>query len=513
MSMVAAANTDGILSTAQADAAVLPGQTLLRDGDHIVFCGDSITCHSWKNASGCCHLVTNALSAAGTARRVTVTGLGFCGNTVVNWLHREMATRPADAKPAFSNEHGNEFPAQDVKKTLDGRVDVLAVLLGMNDILMPAVEEGEKSLDEWMARYRELAANLRSRTHARVLLLGTFTPLTADPDGPKNKVRELMNERVRKLAAELGAHVWEAGPAAYETIVETRRRDPAYREAPDFVHPGKLGHMAMAAAFCRAVGEPKAAEYLDKRRAELLDEMLPPKPAVSYRLFPRSLGESDADRLAFDLCWNVCGMEAASVSLDLPEGWTAKPAKSVGKEGTVRLVGRPDRLANIVKIRATDGTSSASAEVPVAAPWRVTTETGECRLALATWDYLGKCSSGSVDLFQVLFGGRTDAVVAERWIVCDRPQTFGFRIGSEAFSATQDFVVSLNGDPVWRGDLPRGRKLVEPEVKLNLRVGVNALSIRVGHREWQRHFTFDLVQAGGGDPSVLRYSWKPTNCR
>jgi adenylylsulfate reductase subunit B len=177
----------------------------------------------------------------------------------------------------LSNNHGKEFVGQDVKKVLEGKVDVLAILLGMNDLLKPEVEDSDESLDAWAARYRELATNLRSRTRPRELLLGTITPLTADPHGPKNRVRDRMNERVSKLAAELGARVWEAGPAAYETIAETRRRDPAYREAPDFVHPGKLGHLAMAAAFCRAVGETAMAQWLDdeaERRYAALEATL-----------------------------------------------------------------------------------------------------------------------------------------------------------------------------------------------------------------------------------------------
>ena len=486
-----------------------PAATFLRDGDRIVFCGDSITCHSWMNAAGCCHLVTNAINVAGTARNVTVTGLGFCGNTVGDWLGREKRTRPAESEPMLSNNHGKEFVGQDVKKVLEGKVDVLAILLGMNDLLKPEVEDSDESLDAWAARYRELATNLRSRTRPRELLLGTITPLTADPHGPKNRVRDRMNERVSKLAAELGARVWEAGPAAYETIAETRRRDPAYREAPDFVHPGKLGHLAMAAAFCRAVGEMKAAESLDARRARLMDDMFPEKPSVSYRLFPLGLGDPEADRLVFDLEWNVRGMKPASVALQMPEGWTSIPSRLSGEEGTVRIEGRPDKLSNVMKICADDGTSSASVEVPVAAPWRITTESGERRLALATWDYLGRCSSASVDLYQVLFGTRTDSVVAERWIVCDRPQNVRFRIGTEAYSATQDFVVTLNGEEVWRGAMPRGTKRLEPDASLSLREGVNELSVRVGHREWQRQFTFELVGEDGGDPASLRYCWRP----
>ncbi len=128
---------------------------------------------------------------------------------------------------------------------------------------------------------------------------------------------------------------------------------------------------------------------------------------------------------------------------------------------------------------------------------------------LEVTDAGSRAASAYVDLYQVLFGTRTDSVVAERWIVCDRPQNVRFRIGTEAYSATQDFVVTLNGEEVWRGAMPRGTKRLEPDASLSLREGVNELSVRVGHREWQRQFTFELVGEDGGDPASLRYCWRP----
>ena len=89
----------------------------------------------------------------------------------------------------MSNRHGDRFPPQDVKKTLDGKVDVVVILLGMNDILMPAVGPTGRDRAEWARDYARLASNLWTRTSARTLVLGTFTPLTADPNGSKNRAR------------------------------------------------------------------------------------------------------------------------------------------------------------------------------------------------------------------------------------------------------------------------------------------------------------------------------------
>ena len=505
----------------------------LRDGDHLVFCGDSITCHSWTRENGSHHLITNALARSGRAKGVTVTGLGFCGNTVRDWIGREKGTRGSGGKTQMSNRHGDRFPPQDVKKTLDGKVDVVVILLGMNDILMPAVGPTGRDRAEWARDYARLASNLWTRTSARTLVLGTFTPLTADPDGPKNRARQEMNQHIRRIAAEMGACVWDAGVAAEAVIDETRRCDPAFREAPDFVHPGDLGHLAMAASFCRAVGEDAAAADLDARREAQMRERFPLKPSVSYRLHPRSLEAPDSERLAYDLSWNVRGLKDPRLTFEVPDGWDCTPKTARGVSGEVRLVGRPDRWRNVVRITAAAGGSKAIAEVPVATPWcvsdgfdfaaawkgmdwrtnaipPVSAEMARwTRLVAGTWDYLGRCESGSVDLYQAWFGGRTDSVYVRRRIVSEKRREVGFVIGTESFSSTLGFVVKLNGRDVWRGTLPRGMKRLAPETKLPLCAGDNELVIRVDHNQWQRQFSFDLVPDGDDDLEDLRFDWRP----
>jgi len=522
------------LAAALSVSVVSAGTSLLRDGDRLVFCGDSITCGSWTAPNGCHHLVTNAIARAGGVKGVTVTGLGFCGNTVASWIARERNTRGPNAKTELSNRHGERCLPQDTKATLDGKVDVVVLLLGMNDILMPAVGATEKARTDWARDYALLASNLWTRTRARELVLGTFTPLTADPNGPKNLAREDMNRHIRRIAKELGARVWEAGPAAELAIAETRRCDPEFREASDFVHPRDLGHLAMASAFCRAVGEESAALDLDARRQKALAERFPLKPSVSYRLYPRSLATPDAAELAYDLVWNARGFKSPAVTFEAPAGWTCAPAKTGGTEGTVHVVGRPDRWRNVVRIRAKEGAADVAVEVPFAAPWCVSEpfdfeaawqgwtwrtnavspvaaqDARWSRLVAGTWDYLGRCSSGSVDLYQALFGGLRDSVYVRRRIVSEKVRTVGFAIGSEAFSATQGFVVTLNGAEVWRGTLTRGQTRLAPGAKMTLAAGANELVIRVDHNQWQRHFSFDLEPEKGDSLDNLRYDWRTT---
>ena len=505
---------------------------LLKDGDHLVFCGDSITCHSWTRADGCHHLATNALERLGSVKNVTVTGLGFCGNTVGDWIGREVSVRDPNAKVNLSDRHGDRFQPQDVRKTLDGKVDVVAVLLGMNDMLRPSVAPTEKSLQDWACGYARLASNLWERTKARELVLGTITPLTADPYGPKNLIRKDMNRRIRQIAQAMGARIWESGEAAESVIDATRRCDPTFREAPDFVHPGDMGHLAIAAAFCRAVGEERAAAELDSRWKDRMYKRFPLKPSVSYRLRPRSLETPTADKLAYDLEWNVRGMKVPELTVEVPLGWTCEPAGARGSEGTIRITGTPDRWQNVVRLTAKDGAVVAATEVPVATPWcvsdafdfpaawdgmkwqtnavpPVTLDAARwTRLLAGTWDYLGMCSSGSVDLFQTWFGGQVDSVYVRRRIISEKARTVGFAIGTEAFSSTLGFVVMLNGLEVWRGTLLRGQRTLNPPAVLPLVSGMNELVIRVDHKQWQRQFAFDLVPTAGDSLDDLRFDWR-----
>ena len=73
-------------------------------------------------------------------------------------------------------------------------------MLGMNDVLAPALDGEPEGFDKWIARYTELIESIRARSHPRVIALATISPCTEDPESPKNLAIAEMNRRLSGLA-------------------------------------------------------------------------------------------------------------------------------------------------------------------------------------------------------------------------------------------------------------------------------------------------------------------------
>ena len=106
--------------------------------------------------------------------------------TVGAWQNTEKTSR--------ETERELDIPGVKVKATLDGGADVLIVMLGMNDIISPAVSERPADIAAWADRYRALLAALRERLHPRVVGLATITLATEDSQLPKNRLGTHFNE-------------------------------------------------------------------------------------------------------------------------------------------------------------------------------------------------------------------------------------------------------------------------------------------------------------------------------
>ncbi|RYD60491.1 MAG: hypothetical protein EOP84_36925, partial [Verrucomicrobiaceae bacterium] len=138
--------------------------SLIREGDRIVVVGDSITGQS-AGQSGYVTLMKEGLAAAHVETKTTVTPLGGSGQTVGSWRSVEKQSR--------EKEVILDVKGIDVKATLDGGAEVLIVMLGMNNVLRPDVENTSESIDKWAADYRELVGSLQARTKARVVAVAT----------------------------------------------------------------------------------------------------------------------------------------------------------------------------------------------------------------------------------------------------------------------------------------------------------------------------------------------------
>jgi hypothetical protein len=107
----------------------------------------------------------------------------------------------------------------------------------MNDVLAPYVSDTDASLDQWLAKYRELVGVLGSRLKPKVIALATVTPQTEDPATPVNQVLARMNQRIRTLAAEFKANVVPAQTAYWDVLAEGRKTQADFTLAGDRIHP------------------------------------------------------------------------------------------------------------------------------------------------------------------------------------------------------------------------------------------------------------------------------------
>lgn len=467
-------------------AAVGPafaGETGLRSGDTVVFCGDSITCLANCNAYGYRHQLTNALAQVRGWKNVKAVNLGFCGNGVENWINIEKSSRTCLVQ---ANDHSRAYPAESVGGTFSNKVDVAVISLGMNDVLCPFLGDGEADAARWIASYRTLVRNLRARVHPRVLAVTTIPPLTNDPDGAKNRVEARLGDGIRRLAAEEGVVLVDYHAALMRALGAIRRRSTTYQDTPDFVHPRELGNIAMAAELTRALGDADLAAYLETRFAARLAALVPAEQGgIAYRVFPRALEDVSARERAYDVAWTEVATGAQ------------------GRE-TVRLV--PERAVNLVKVHGAD--------VRIPAPWRVSEpmKKGATLADVKTWktlaptcDYVGHDDPQSVDYMQAWFGTPDDTFFAVRRVWSAKARSLPFRFKTDAFSNTYEFTVWLNGAEIWRTKLPRGTQRTADSSVLELKAGWNDLVIRNDHASWQRQFAVEYLPQAGDDLADLRY--------
>lgn len=512
------------------------GASLLKEGDTILLVGDSITEQAYRfKRDGFYHQLTNAAAATVPQRRLTFIPLGYSGIQMAGWAAMERDSR---ARARWTNYRD---PGWNLQEVFAGKVDVVAIFLGMNDILQPSLRDDERDFAAWQETARTFVRNLRARCRPRLFVFCTITPLTADPDSPKNVVRGKLNARLRALAAEEGGVVADYGAAIEDLIAAGRRVRPDLQMVPDFVHPRGEGHTAMALALARALGEEPMAAFLARRlegeRARLAASVK--GPALSHRLRMLRTARPDDDDLVYELRWTWRDDDAPravarvpQVSLRLPEGWTAAPGDVCGTEGTFHLRGRPDRVSTAVTLVASCGGRAVEQAVAVPAPWRVSApfdfpaawrgqtwltnaappvafaDAGGWRLATATMDYTGYGNPDALDPFQTFFGFRNDSFYAVRWVRSEKARRVKAQFAHRTFSATLGLTLAVNGADVFAGDMNRtGKNALEAEI--DLRAGWNELRIRCDHANWQRQFSCSLAPCAGDDLSDLRYGWKP----
>ena len=524
-----AALPDGVTPFFEVDCR----ESVLRTGDTLVLVGDSITEIGYRSRpDGLYHQLTNAFAVANAEKDVRVVPLGFSGFQVGTW--RGLMGRVAQATPAPVMTNYRD-PGWDLKKVFRGKADVVAIFLGMNDILKPTVTDDAAALDAWADSLEALTEDIRRQAHPREIVYCTITPLTGVRRAPKNVVRRLLNARLCALAAKTGARVADYG-AAIEDLQDALL-DRGFSLVPDTVHPKPfIGHTALARELCRTLGDSKTAAFFDaKLKAECASLEPKDRPRLVCRYAPRTFEMStDGPAISFDVSWNWLDTAAGKASgrvpdvrVHVPHNWSCD--KRFGRDyvcrraqGRVRVAAGGGIVAeNEVVVTATCGGEKVVQTVRLPPPWKagaygtdVFSATGSVvRLVFATDGATGGASSGAFDPFVYEFGHPgTNAVRVSRAVLSPKERKVRLRFSHQTFSATLDGKIYLNGALVLADSLDRrGKNCVEAEV--TLKKGWNVLDADVASVDWQRQFAIDLLPVGKDDLRALEYTWRPSRVR
>lgn len=517
----------------------------IRDDDHIVFIGDSITAQGARGgANGWLALIGEGLRLVRPTATPVLTGLGASGATVGHWQHVEKESRSA----AMTGDD-KEI---DIGRTLDGRVDVVVVMLGMNDVLSPALAATSADFDAWIARYAQLVEAIRGRSHPRVIAVATVTPCTEDPASPKNVALAAMNERLAALAREKDFRLLPTSAAAYEVLALGRACQPDFHVTGDFVHPNGAGHLAIALGMLRGLGEEAAATHLLAQHASLYRPAAGAFPTLSYSLLRvATLPDDEMPRFTVTYQWtSTVTTTAPVVTPVLPSGWTAEPASLTAEAGRFTFSGPLDHAQNTITLTATSGSETRTRSLTIPAAWRIVSGRGKAAgwvqnslydpakdrqpveerlmrgdgltapvafpagdpaawsLNVASNDYTGLNRDGSIDLAAVVFFTHGQLAYGARWIHSEHERAVTLDLGTQGFAGTWSLGVWLNGTPAYEGRLANepGGKVAAAAV---LRKGWNLLLFKSSFIQWQWQFAIQLNGQAGDDLSDLRYATRP----
>jgi len=226
------------LVTAVAPArARAEGPFALKDGDRVVFYGDSITDQRLYTTFAETFVVTRFPKL-----RVDFVHSGWGGDRV-------------------SGGGGGPIDRRLDRDVIAYKPTVVTVMLGMNDASYRAFDA--PIFDAYSKGYRHLVEKLRrDLPGVRLTLIrpSPYDDVTRPPgfEGGYNAVLIRYGDFVRDLAAEAGATVADLNTSVVEATSKANSSDPelAKKLNPDRVHPAPAGQLLMAAALLKAWNAP-----------------------------------------------------------------------------------------------------------------------------------------------------------------------------------------------------------------------------------------------------------------
>ncbi|MFN0197692.1 MAG: SGNH/GDSL hydrolase family protein [Planctomycetaceae bacterium] len=216
-----------------------------RDGDRIVFLGDSIT------QSGQYPLYLEcALLEQFSEWKLTFRNAGWGSDRA--WLHQRIADTDmnGDAMLKLQGREQEELLLRMVTHGLTRDVlplqpSVVIIMYGANE-----VRDGDHALKLHIRALREIMTQLR-KADIRVVLL---SPSPEEPGTEWNARHEKFISAVRDLATAEKIHYIDQFHPVLEAVIDARKADSSFAYTRDGVHPHPAGHRMMAKAILEGLG-------------------------------------------------------------------------------------------------------------------------------------------------------------------------------------------------------------------------------------------------------------------
>lgn len=528
----------------------------IKPTDRILFVGDSITGQGGNG--GFVVMMRAAYKEVHPDATTTFIPLGGSGQTVGSWTYMEKSTRDKDAKDSDLDVKGFGL-----KSNLDQPADVVIIMLGMNDILSPSMGAQTADFDRWAAQYTTLVTALRDRmkppvdatgaapatqpdqVKPRIIALATFTNNTDDMNSPKNIVRAELNKRVVEIARTNGCVLLPVGQAVEALLYEGRTLQSDFHVTGDMVHPNQFGHAAIAQSMLAGLGETVAAKKVEEKYLTPFFNNPKLYPALSYTLELIATPLTDNQvTYKVNYWWTPVLTQKTPISevtLQVPAAWTVTPAVQKTSAGTFTITGTPDKLVNVLTLRAQSGDLSKELTINIPAPWLIgsgivsyeawpgqkfsvegsklpfeaalikgeslgepqTLKNGqsmEWKRYSASVNYVGGSDPGSVDLTQVSFARTFEAAYCARWIYSPTERPLNLETGANTFAGSPALTIYMNETQCYSDVLKR------TTITTTLNKGWNLLLVRSNHFQWQWQFFCKISGAAGDDLSDLRFS-------
>ncbi|MCU1286972.1 MAG: Lysophospholipase L1-like esterase [Acidobacteriales bacterium] len=221
----------------------------LKDGDRVVFFGDSITQQRLYTS-----YVQQFVLSRYPERKIVFINSGWGGDTV-------------SANPCVPCAGVGALARID-RDVIAHKPTVVTILFGMNDGLYkdfdPAV------MNTYTDGMDQIIHILKTKApHARIYLM-TPTVFDGTRHGPTqsekyNEVLDKYSEAVKEIAAREKLPVIDLHTATGSALMAAKQAQADYTFEPDAVHPGPDGHAVMAAAIVRAWGAPEKGIVVSQR--------------------------------------------------------------------------------------------------------------------------------------------------------------------------------------------------------------------------------------------------------